>query len=149
MTALGKAADRELAGWVDLVWTTLRTRSNRLGYASAFSCRVDGLIWDVLEAELVTASDRYARTPHVVTIEFLSPVSAARVFFPERFVGICRHGETPFLRKYGTVARCGVSFSPESPFIVSYSHRKQKVTVKFEFVYVNQAGVQFFNEHDE
>ena len=140
--------DRELALWVELVWCRLRTRpSPRLGYASSISSRLDREIWDVLQAELTPAADTITLTQTSCTFHFISQESISRIFFPARFAQIaCRGGSTPFLRTYSGGEQSGVSFTRRRPFIISYSFTKRKVNMKFEFIYVNAAGVEFFND---
>ena len=97
LVAFGQAVDRALASWIDLVWVRLRARPCARGYAGAFSQRMDLVIWNMLEAELVCACDHVVRTPARVKVLFSSSISVVRVFFPNRFLGLCRHGgATPF-----------------------------------------------------
>ena len=62
----GNAVERTLASWVDLAWARLtRRQSSSLAYAAAFSQRMDRLIWDILEAELLAACDNVRTCAHV------------------------------------------------------------------------------------
>ena len=79
---VGEAADRALASWVDMIWRRLRAQPTIRGYSSQFSQRVDRLIWDVLEAELVEAADEVIRTDARVCFRFCESESVKRVFSP-------------------------------------------------------------------
>ena len=70
LVAVGEAVDRALASWSDLVWVRLRARECARGYAGAFSQRIDLVIWNMLEAELVGACDHVVRTPARVKVLF-------------------------------------------------------------------------------
>ena len=79
---LGPAMDRTLASWVDTIWSKLRPRLSILGYSAKFYQRMDRVIWDVLEAELVVAADDVVRTDARVCVRFCREESAGHVFSP-------------------------------------------------------------------
>ena len=145
LRSLGGAADRVLASWVDTIWGRLRSRVSIRGYYASFRQRVDRVIWEVLEAELVAAADEVVRTDARVCVRFLCKESAERVFFPQRFVGNSRHGATPLLRVNKDGSRCCIYWRSNSPLTVTYRKSADQVVVEFNFVYYNTAGVPFHN----
>lgn len=147
LVALGEAADRALSSWVESVWRRLRKGPSVKGYSATFSQPMERLIWEVLEAEFVEAADDVVKTDARVCVSFCSAVSAARVFFPNRFVGLCRHGGSPLFREFGDGSSCGVLFCCESPFRIVYSKTRCVVTVSFDYMFTNAAGFEFHNEY--
>ena len=100
----------------------------------------------MLEAELVCACDHVVRTAARVKVLFSSSFSVVRVFFPNRFLGLCRHGgATPFLHTFRGGSRAGVTFSEQSLFVIVFRKRFFDVSVSFSYVHVNQFGATFHN----
>ena len=79
---LGPAVDRTLASWVDTIWSKLRPRLSILGYSAKFYQKMDRVIWDVVEAELVVAADDVVRTDAHVCVHICRKESARHVFSP-------------------------------------------------------------------
>ena len=114
--------------------------------AKQFSClRMDRLIWDILEAELLAACDNVVRTRAHVKVIFTSQ-SIRRVFYPERFVGLCRHGgATPFVHHYVDNSYCGVLFAENTPFVVVFRKNFCAVRLSFSYIFVKESGMTFHN----
>ena len=138
--------DRALASWVDMVWVRLRIRQkDSRAYAAVSSQRMDPVIWNVLEAELVAGSDFVERSHVSVSLYFESTEAIARVFYPQRFVGLCNHGDTPFVRVFPNGDSAAVMFSEDFPLVLVYKRRFCDVRCSFSYVVKKKSGATFFN----